>query len=83
MFEFTADRLNHFYVRVGNQSEVSSHKVCGYQEQPFPRGGHGTITCPEGLVGRYVSIQLSKDTEHQHFLNFCEAVVMGYTYKGM
>lgn len=85
---FTADRLNNFYVRVGDVADVSQHnKVCGYRDVQVPDKGHITITCPGGTIGRYVSVQLTDATlasgvVFAGILTLCEVVVEGYSFQG-
>lgn len=43
---------------------------------------HVTITCRANIIASYVSLQFSGDTTGDGILNFCEAVVMGYFFKG-
>lgn len=86
-----ADRLNHFYVRVGDQPEITTHyRECGYYDGFVNSSAHVTIPCTPGLVGRYVSVQLSEHTRYAPgssvasdlILTLCEVVVTGFYYRG-
>ena len=75
---------------MGDNAPVSSHTQCGYHGGFVRSAGNITVTCPDGMKGRYVSVQLSDKSKTIPFdsrpgdgiLNFCEAVVTGNYYKG-
>ena len=85
------DRLNYFYVRVGdhNETNLKGNALCanynGTIGERWFSPPYAVVECTQPLRGRFLSVQLRNDaTRGPHYsdvLNICEVDIRGYKGK--
>ena len=79
-FAFKGDRLAGAVVRVGSSDTPTRNKACGSPitaSEAKPRGATIQRSCPGGLTGRYLSVDIPRRT----YLQLCEVKILA-TCKG-
>ena len=67
-------RLNNFFVRVGNSSDIAQHVMCYYYDGTVGQVANVTIHCNTDMIGQWVSVQRTNG-DYSSFLHLCEVQV--------
>ena len=72
----SGQRLNNFFVRVGNNSDITQHVLCYYYDGTVGQAANVTIHCNTDMVGQWVSVQRTKPNgDEGRLLHLCEVQV--------